>query len=55
MKILENWKVKAIATKRRKDRRGFSLFSEEKNFNKDIADDDINPDQANNENLFSIN
>lgn len=55
MKILENWKVKAIDIKCHKDKRRLSLFGEKKNFNGDIADDDINLDQANNENLFSIN
>lgn len=44
MKILENWKVKAIGIKRHKDKRRLSLFSEKKNFNSDIADDDINLD-----------
>ena len=30
-----------------------SLFSKKESYDNDIADDDMDPDQANNENLFS--
>lgn len=51
--IIEKRKIEAITVKRQKNKEKIGLFSKnKKNYNSNIANSDIDLDQANNENLF---